>query len=92
MSKYIIDTDKHVSPFDGLILTSVGGLEELNSEYVFAHFGEEIGAAEDRAARGEYERGYKDGRNVTETQAHNDAYLAEENLDVLIFVNLMVQK
>lgn len=83
MSKYIIDTDKHVSPFDGLILTSVGGLEELNSEYVFAHFGEEIGVAEDRAARGEYERGYKDGMDFSigdaeKKKAYEDGYKACE--------------
>ena len=79
MGKYIIDTDKHISPFDGLILTSVGGLEELNSEYVFAHFGEEIGAAEDRAALREYERGYKDGMDFSigdaeKKNAYEDGY------------------
>ena len=28
MSKYIIDTDKHMSQFDGIIMTTVSGLED----------------------------------------------------------------
>lgn len=30
MSRYIIDTDKHMSPFDGIVMTTLGGLEDAD--------------------------------------------------------------
>ena len=30
MSRYIIDTDKHMSPFDGIVMTTLGGLENAD--------------------------------------------------------------
>lgn len=41
-------------------------LKELSADYINEHF--------PTILQDEYDRGYKDGRNVTETQAHDDAY------------------
>lgn len=44
---------------------SIQYLEELTADYINEHFGE--------LQQDAHDRGYKDGRNVTETQAHDDA-------------------
>lgn len=73
MSKYVIDLRpdckvvQQICESDGRV--SIGSqsivyLEELNDNYVQEHFSTIL--------RDEYDRGYKDGGNVTEIQAHDD--------------------
>lgn len=50
----------------GVSTVSAGLLDELNDNYVQEHFSTIL--------RDEYDRGYKDGCDVTETQAHDDAF------------------
>ena len=73
MSKYIIDIPNVIEwgvvtcrTEDGFYTRDFDSLEELNSDYINEHFGD--------LQQDAYDRGYKDGRNVTETQAHDDAY------------------
>lgn len=75
MSKYVIDLRpdcrvvQQICESDGNVgvgTASVGLLDELNDNYINEHFGSLL---QDR-----YDQGYKDGCNVTETQAHDDAY------------------
>lgn len=79
MSKYVIEIKpEYEDKFKGVMIlgaensnlyvdsNTVDELEELNSDYINEHFGE--------LQQDAYDRGYKDGRNVTETQAHDDAY------------------
>ena len=76
MSKYVIELGEDAQIVHSINVTQHGNaytktervdnLEELNSDYINEHFGE--------LQQDAYDRGYKDGRNVTETQAHDDAY------------------
>ena len=76
MSKYIIELGEDAKAIQSISVTSLGNvyvdswyvenLEELNSDYINEHFSD--------LQQDEYDRGYKDGRNVTETQSHDDAY------------------
>lgn len=76
MSKYIIDIPDnvkkivyfHVGNANAVWTTSndLDDLETLTADYINEHFSDLL--------QDEYDRGYKDGRNVTETQAHDDAY------------------
>ncbi len=75
MSRYVIDLRpdckvvQQICESNGQVCIgarSIQYLEELNSDYINEHFGE--------LRQDAYDRGYKDGRNVTETQAHDDAY------------------
>lgn len=75
--KYIIDTNKVNVPerLLGITLTGIDlneqvrmaqfdidGLEELTESYIFEHFGERIGEAEDKVSKGEYQRGLEEGK------------------------------
>lgn len=77
--KYIIEIKpEYEDSFKGLMIlgardsklfvdvADVANLEVLNSDYINEHYGQ--------LQQDAYDKGYKDGRNVTETQAHNDAY------------------
>ena len=75
MSKYVIELRpdckvvQQICESNGQVCIdarSIQYFEELNSDYINEHFGE--------LQQDAYDRGYKDGRNVTETQAHDDAY------------------
>lgn len=75
--KYIIDTEKirvpkkllgvaitGVDPDEQIRVTrfDIDRLEELTESYIFEHFGERIGEAEDKASKGEYQRGLEEGK------------------------------
>ena len=77
--KYIIEIKpEYEDSFKGLMIlgakdsnifidvSAVDDLKELTSDYINEHFGS--------LQQDAYDKGYKDGRNVTETQAHDDAY------------------
>lgn len=76
MSKYVIELGEDAQIVHSINVTQHGNaytktervdnLEELNSDYINEHFGS--------LQQDAYDCGYKDGRNVTETQAHDDAY------------------
>lgn len=75
MSKYVIELRpdckvvQQICESDGQLYIgskSLNYFEELNADYINEHFGS--------LQQDAYDRGYKDGRNVTETQAHDDAY------------------
>ena len=67
MSRYIIDTDKHMSPFDGIIMTTVSGLEDADKE---------IDVAYQRGREEGNDIGYKDGVN----DGRNDAWEAARKI------------
>ena len=67
MSRYIIDTDKYMSPFDGIIMTTVSGLEDADKE---------IDVAYQRGREEGNDIGYKDGVN----DGRNDAWEAARKI------------
>lgn len=86
MSRYIIDTDKHMSPFDGIVMTTLGCLEDADRALEDAYQrgledGKQtaVGAAELREKL-EYRKGFKDGKAQVERGCEGCKYQVNKEL------------